>query len=88
MVSAIQDPDHLAEDAANAGLILQPVKDLLRSAVLPVHDKALTVLLTIEREIKDKPQMLHTHVIPVLRTQPGLGRVVSALQAGYGELYY
>ena len=86
MVSAIQDPDRLAEDAAIAGLILRPVKDSLISAVLPAHDKASTVLLTIEEQIRERPQLLHTRVIPVLRTQPGLGRVVSGLQASYGEL--
>ena len=88
MVSAVQDPDRLAEDAVNAGLISKPVKDLLLSAVLPASDKALTVLLTIEREIKEGPQLLHTLVIPVLRTQPGLSRVVSTLQASYGELLH
>ena len=84
MVSAVQDPDRLAEDAANAGLILVPVKELIISATgLPAHDRALTILLTIDSQMRENPQLLHTHVIPVLRRQPGLDRVVSALQASY-----
>ena len=86
-VSAIQDPDRLAEDAASAGLISPPVKQLLLSGCgeLPVCDRALTVLLTIDSRIRESPQLLCTHLIPVLRRQPGLDRVVSTLQTSCGE---
>ena len=88
LASAIQDPDSLAEEATKAGLILVSVKELLTSAALPAHDKTLTVLLTIERQIKDNPQLLHTRVIPLLRRQPGLEGVAFAMQANYGESQY
>lgn len=85
MVASIQDPDRLAEDAANAGLILVQMKELIQSAGLPAHSRASTVLQIIKKELKERPQLLHTHVIPVLSRQPGLDRVVSALRASNGE---
>ena len=84
-VSAIQDPDHLAEDAANAGLISATTKELILGAGLPARDRSLTILLTIDSQMRENPQLLHTCMIPVLRRQQGLERVVSALQASYGE---
>ena len=78
IVAAIQDPDGLAEEASKAGLISTTVKELLTNAMF--SDKALTVLLTIDSRIRENPQLLHTHVIPVLKRQPGLARVVSTLQ--------
>ena len=78
IVAAIQDPDGLAEEASKAGLISTTVKELLTNAMF--SDKALTILLTIDSRIRENPQLLHTHVIPVLKRQPGLARVVSTLQ--------
>ena len=84
MVVAIRDPDGLAEEASKDGLILTSQKECLTNAMLP--DKALTVLLTIDSRIRENPQLLHTHVVPVLKRQPGLARVVSTLQNNlYGE---
>jgi hypothetical protein len=82
-VSSIQDPDRLAEDAANRGLISVPVKNLILTAGLSIDDRALTVLLLIDSRIRESPRLLHTHVIPMLRRQPGLDRIVSTLQASY-----
>ena len=85
VVGAIQDPDRLAEEACEAGLIATPIKEALMNAMYP--DKGLTVLLTIDSQIRERPQLLHTHVIPLLRRQPGLVRVVSTLTASQcGEL--
>ena len=80
-VSSIQDPDRLAEDAASCGLISVPVKDLILTAGLSAYDRAWVVLLTIDSRIRESPQLLQTHVIPVLRRQPGLDRIVSTLHA-------
>ena len=85
IVSSIQDPDRLAEDAASCGLISVPVKTVILTAKLSADDRAWVVLLTIDSRIKESPQLLQTHVIPVLRKQPGLDRIVSTLQASYGE---
>ena len=84
IVAAIRDPDGLAEEASKDGLILTSLKECLTNAVFP--DKVLTVLLTIDSRIRENLQLLHTRVVPVLKRQPGLARVVSTLQANlYGE---
>ena len=85
IVSSIQDPDHLAEDAANCGLISVQIKTVILTAKLSADDRAWVILLTIDSRIKESPQLLQTHVIPVLRKQPGLDRIVSTLQASCGE---
>ena len=85
IVSSIQDPDRLAEDAASCGLISVPVKTMILTAGLSADDRAWVVLLTIDSRIRESPQLLQTHVIPVLRRQPGLDRIVSTLQASCGE---
>ena len=86
IVTSIQDPDALAEEACKAGLIPLHVKEMLINTPFPDGDsKVMTILLTIEGRIKDNPQLFRTHLMSVLRKQPGLDGVVSTLQASYGE---
>ena len=81
IVLSIQDPDHLAEDAASCGLISVQIKTVILTAGLSADDRAWVVLLTIDSRIRESPQLLQTHVIPLLRRQPGLDRIVSTLHA-------
>ena len=85
IVSSIQDLDRLAEDAADCGLISVPVTTMILTAGLSAYDRAWVVLLTIDSQIRESPQLLQTHVIPVLRRQPGLDRIVSTLHASCGK---
>ena len=85
IVSSIQDLDRLAEDAVRCGLISVQIKTMILTAGLPADDRAWVILLTIDSRIRESPQLLQTCVIPVLRRQPGLDRIVSTLHASCGE---
>ena len=85
MVQSIKDPDGLAEAACRANLISTDMKDMI-IAFSDAQAKTRSLLQIIERQVKGHSAAFH-QFLAVLRCLPGLTRLASRLQAGYGGLW-
>ena len=82
-MDAITDPDALAEEACEVGLIHPDCKQMLHLFPADAKTKTRSLLQSIEGKIKDQPVCFHVF-LAVLKKLPGLANLGATLQKIYG----